>query len=317
MSVPPTLYPRHFSFPSTLYPRHSLLSLTPRSSLITDYWLLITFVHSSSTLATLFLLPRHGDLQPLLRADKVIMVVLAEVDLHPVDLAGEGTGLAVVVGRDRRAALAADVCRLVGGKYHGDGLLNASFAHLPAVVVERDLAALGQAAAVVGKLHPHLVLARWDCLACLHREGLETEEVVSELCLSSFGIKAQTAKGTALGDHDALCALRRHLYLSRDREGLVLHHHDTVLAEPAHAAEEQLRVSFDQGGTTGQVRIETLGSAVVKRQDVVFDRFDQEQALELVELLRHSLSRGRAPASSLCSRRTVPRHHRRRGAAAR
>jgi hypothetical protein len=36
------------------------------------------------------LLPRHGDLEPLLGRDQVIVVVISEVDLHPFDSAGEG-----------------------------------------------------------------------------------------------------------------------------------------------------------------------------------------------------------------------------------
>jgi len=42
-------------------------------------------------------LPGHGQVQPFLRTDEVIMVVLAEVDLHPVDLPVKYTGTAGVV----------------------------------------------------------------------------------------------------------------------------------------------------------------------------------------------------------------------------
>ena len=51
------------------------------------------------------LLPRHGDLEPLLGRDQVIVVVIAEVDLHPFDSAGERVSARPVVGRGRRATV--------------------------------------------------------------------------------------------------------------------------------------------------------------------------------------------------------------------
>ena len=35
------------------------------------------------------LLPGHGDAEPLIRVNEVVVVVDAQVDLNPVDLAGE------------------------------------------------------------------------------------------------------------------------------------------------------------------------------------------------------------------------------------
>ena len=32
------------------------------------------------------LLPRHGDAEPFLRVDEVIMIILAEIELHPVEV---------------------------------------------------------------------------------------------------------------------------------------------------------------------------------------------------------------------------------------
>jgi hypothetical protein len=57
----------------------------------------------------LSLLPRHGDAEAFVAVDEVIVVVLAEVDLHPVDPAGEPAGRGGVVAADRGAGLVADV----------------------------------------------------------------------------------------------------------------------------------------------------------------------------------------------------------------
>ena len=101
----------------------------------------------------------HGDPHPLLGVDEVVVVVVAEVELDPGDLAGEPARVSGVVGRDRGAGLVADVGRLVGREDHRLGELDATGAHGCAVVVQRDAATLGQAAAVVGELHPQLVVA--------------------------------------------------------------------------------------------------------------------------------------------------------------
>ena len=65
-----------------------------------------------------------------------------------------------VVGGDGGAGLVADVGRLVGGEDHRLGGLDPAGADCGAVVVEGDVAALGEPAAVVGELHAHLVRAR-------------------------------------------------------------------------------------------------------------------------------------------------------------
>src|ERR1700675_3695955 len=61
------------------------------------------------------LLPRHRDAQALLGGDQVVGVlgVLAEVDLDPVDRAGEDAALAVVVVADGGCGVASDVGGLV------------------------------------------------------------------------------------------------------------------------------------------------------------------------------------------------------------
>src|SRR5882762_8281199 len=57
------------------------------------------------------LLPHHHQLEPLLRADQVVDVLRrrVNVDLHPVDLAGEGIPARAIILRDRLAHIAANV----------------------------------------------------------------------------------------------------------------------------------------------------------------------------------------------------------------
>ena len=112
------------------------------------------------------LLPRHRDAQELVRADQVVDVLggLVDVDLDPADPPGEGVVGPVVVA-DGSGAVATEVQRLVRGEEHRHGVLDAALTDLVAVEVERDVAALGQAAAVVGELHADLVLAGGDRVA--------------------------------------------------------------------------------------------------------------------------------------------------------
>ena len=60
------------------------------------------------------LLPGHGDPEAFLRIDEVVMIILAKIELHPVDLACEPAVARGVVGRHRGTGLIADVGRLVG-----------------------------------------------------------------------------------------------------------------------------------------------------------------------------------------------------------
>ena len=101
--------------------------------------------------------------------DQVVVVVLLQVDLDPVHLAAELVAARAVVRRHRRAVLLADVAGLVAREGHRHGLLDAALADRLAVHEERHAAALGQAAAVVLELHPHLVLAGRDRLCRLRR----------------------------------------------------------------------------------------------------------------------------------------------------
>src|SRR4051812_2249369 len=64
------------------------------------------------------LLPGHGDAETFFGVDEVVVVVGAEIDLDPVDLAGEPAAVSGVVGRDGGAGFVADVGGLVGGEDH-------------------------------------------------------------------------------------------------------------------------------------------------------------------------------------------------------
>src|SRR4026209_1572662 len=88
------------------------------------------------------LLPSHGDAQALLGVDEVVVVVVTELDLHPVDRSGEAAGLGRVVGGPPGARLVADVRRLVGGEHHRLGRLDTARAHGRTVVVQGDVASL-------------------------------------------------------------------------------------------------------------------------------------------------------------------------------
>ncbi len=63
--------------------------------------------------------------------DQVVVVVGADVDLHPGDLAVEVVAGRAVVGGCGRAGIGADVAGLVGGVGHGLGLLDAALARPP------------------------------------------------------------------------------------------------------------------------------------------------------------------------------------------
>jgi hypothetical protein len=99
---------------------------------------------------------------PANSANRVVVVVAAEVELDPVDLAGEPAVLVGVVGSDGGAGFVADVGGLVGREDHRLGVLHPTGPDRLAVVVQGDVAAFGQPPAVVGELHAHLVGAGGD-----------------------------------------------------------------------------------------------------------------------------------------------------------
>src|SRR6185436_20497421 len=105
----------------------------------------------------------------------MIVIVFLEIDLHPVDLAAELVAAGAVVRRNRRSGFLPDVAGLVAREDHRRGHLDTPFSVLLAVNVERDRAALGQAAAVVLELHAELMLAGREGLAALGEEAPDAE----------------------------------------------------------------------------------------------------------------------------------------------
>src|SRR6476659_7444754 len=83
------------------------------------------------------LLPGHGDAEAFLRVDEVIVVVVAEIDLHPMNLAPETARSRRVVGGDGGTGLMADVGGFVCGEDHGLGGLHAVAPHRGPVVIQR------------------------------------------------------------------------------------------------------------------------------------------------------------------------------------
>src|SRR5580693_7716899 len=81
-------------------------------------------------------LPGHRDAKALLGRDQVIVILLLQVDLNPVDLAVELVVLRVVIGGDRRSGSLADVAGLIGREQHRHGLLHSALADLFAVHIE-------------------------------------------------------------------------------------------------------------------------------------------------------------------------------------
>src|SRR6186713_2379979 len=138
-------------------------------------------VRISTSTASDSLLAGHCDPESLLGCDEVVGVlcVLPEVDLHPVDRAGEDAALAVVVIADRGSGVPSDVGGLVCGEDQRHGCVDAAFTGLVTVEVEADGAALGGPAAVVRELHAHLLRSGWDGGAALDLEALQTEQVVA------------------------------------------------------------------------------------------------------------------------------------------
>ena len=126
---------------------------------------------------------------------------------------GELAVLRAVVVAHRRRGVRADVGRLVGGEEHRHRAVDAAVADLLAVEEERDVAALPEAAAVVGELHPHLVLAGGDLAVPVDLEPLQAEEVVAVRRLAVLDVEREAAEGAALGDDHALGSALRHLQL--------------------------------------------------------------------------------------------------------
>ena len=155
------------------------------------------------------------------------------------------------------------------------------------IVVEGDVAALGEAAAVVGKLHPHLVLALGNGRGCFDRELVNAQHVVGEFELAVLGVDAPATKLAALGDDHAAGGFVLHFNFRRNRKGLVLDVDDAVFRQSAHACKENLRIALHQGRTARHLWNDALGLAIIQGQHVVLHGFDQEEALKFAKFVGH------------------------------
>src|SRR5215470_6575 len=148
------------------------------------------------------LLARHRDPQPLLRADQVVDVGRGgvDVDLDPLDPAGERAVPRAVIVADWRGAVAADIRRLVHREQKGLRSLEPTLPDLAPVEVQRHHPALPQPATVVAELHPHLMLARPDRLPARHLHTLQAEQVVAVHRPAVLEVQAPAAERAALRD---------------------------------------------------------------------------------------------------------------------
>src|SRR5262245_17506084 len=165
------------------------------------------------------LLPRHRDAEALLRADQVVEVLgrLVDVDLHPVDAAGEPAlphGVVVAHGRGR---VLAEVGRLVAGEDQRHGGRDRALADLLAVDVQPHGGALPEPAAGVVELHAHLVGPARHASAALDGEALQAEEVVAVLQPPALHVEHPAAERAALRDDHAVGPAAGGLDLGRDR----------------------------------------------------------------------------------------------------
>ena len=173
----------------------------------------------------------------------MIVIVLLEIDLHPVDLTRELVMAIAVVGRYRRTGFLADVAGFIEGEGHRHGDVDPPFTRRFAVDEEMNDAALAQAAAIVLELHPELVLAGSDRGGALGEESLDAEEVVTVLQPPVLRVQAPAADAAALRDDDAFGRLGADFDFSGNRVRLVLDVEGGRFGEPPHAAEENLRAA--------------------------------------------------------------------------
>ena len=137
-----------------------------------------------------------------------VIGVLPHIDLHPVHLAIET--VAAVIRGDAATGFKTNIEGFVGRKDERFGLLNPTLTHLVAIQIQAQATTLGDAIAVVGKLHAHLMTAIRDHLP-LHNGGREAKEVVGVAKLARLGIERPAANAAANSNDHAIGALGRHL----------------------------------------------------------------------------------------------------------
>ena len=121
------------------------------------------------------LLPCHDHVEHLFAVQQVIGVLTARFNNDNVDRPIKRALFRGHIRRYRRAALDADIGRLVGGEYRWNGPVDASLTHGFPIDEERHGSTLGETAAVVGKLHPYLMLARRKHFRGIYRRISEVQ----------------------------------------------------------------------------------------------------------------------------------------------
>ena len=106
-----------------------------------------------------WLLLAHQHVHVVFRCDQMAVIVVADAQFHPLDLAVEHRILALCLGLHRCTKLAADIKAFGCREDHRLRDCHRPFANLVAVVEERNCAAFRQSAARIGKLHADLMLA--------------------------------------------------------------------------------------------------------------------------------------------------------------
>src|SRR5580692_4211479 len=144
------------------------------------------------------LLSRHNHIQHFFAIQQMVGILTACFNNDNVDRPIERAVFRGHVGRYRRAALDADVGRLVGRENRWNGPVDATLAHGFPIDEERYISTFGEAAAVVGELHPYLMLARRKHLRGSYDELLKPEEVVDVCELPVFDIEHPSTADPAL-----------------------------------------------------------------------------------------------------------------------
>jgi hypothetical protein len=177
-----------------------------------------------------------------------ILRTVGERERYSLDAPVERIVARAVVLRHRRAGVLANVQAIVGREDDGERGFHASFAGLLPIDEEAHLSALAGAAAAIRELHAHLVVARWNGGRRLHVGALEATVVVTVFQLAGVGIQAPASDVRSLRDDHAFGAAFRHHDRRRHGVRLVLEVQHIVLEQVAHAAEQDLRLAFDQDG---------------------------------------------------------------------
>ena len=156
-----------------------------------------------------------------------------------------------------------------------------------AVDVQSYGASFCESAAVIVELGTDLMFARPHRFLTVNLESLCSKQVVAIDRFTVEHVKNPAAEGASLGDYDPVGFFVSQHDLGGNRMALVLDVDDAVLGEPTHAAEQQLRLPFDQGWPACGFGVEPFDSSIVEWQHVVAGRFDEKEPLELRQLLRH------------------------------